>query len=86
MRFRPKVLVADPPRELRWLGHLLFPGLFDGEHRFAIHPLPGDRVRFEQSERFSGLLVPLLRKGLERDTKRGFVEMNAALKQRAEGK
>lgn len=84
MTFRPKLLVIDPPRELRWLGHLLFPGIFDGEHRFAIHPLPGNRVRFEQSERFSGLLVPLFAGGIERDTRRGFTEMNSALKQRAE--
>jgi hypothetical protein len=86
MRFRPNLLVVERPRELRWLGHFLFPGIFDGDHRFTIHPLPGNRVRFEQSERFSGLLVPLFRSGLERDTKRGFTEMNAALKRRAEGK
>jgi len=86
MTFRPRVLVADCPHELRWLGRLLVPGLFDGEHRFVIERLSGGRVRFEQSERFSGLLVPLFRSRLDRDTRRGFTEMNAALKKRAEGK
>src|SRR3712207_6134529 len=36
MTFKPKVLKAEPNRELRWLGHLLVPGLFDGEHSFTI--------------------------------------------------
>ena len=39
MSFRPTVLVADPNRELRWLGHLWVRGLFDGEHSFSIEPL-----------------------------------------------
>jgi hypothetical protein len=36
MTFRPTVLNAETNRELRWLGHLLAPGLFDGEHSFTI--------------------------------------------------
>jgi hypothetical protein len=35
MSFRPTVLVADPERELRWLGRFWLPGLFDGEHSFG---------------------------------------------------
>jgi hypothetical protein len=30
MTFRPVVPVAVPKQELRWLGRLLLPGLFDG--------------------------------------------------------
>ena len=84
MSFRPTVLVADPNRELRWLGHLWLPGLFDGEHSFSIEPLDEGRVRFVQRERFGGLLLPLLSKMLDGDTRRGFEEMNRALKLRAE--
>lgn len=84
IRLSPVVLTADAGRELRWLGHLLFRGIFDGEHRFLIEPLGEGKVRFQQSERFSGLLVSLLRGSLDRDTKRGFEEMNQALKARAE--
>ena len=84
MRFSPVVLVAEAGRELRWLGRFLIPGLFDGEHSFVIAPLPDGKVRFQQNERFSGILVGLLRAGLERDTRRGFEEMNRALKAKAE--
>jgi hypothetical protein len=84
MRMRPKVLAAAPPQELRWLGHLGVPGLFDGEHRFRIEPLGTDRVRFIQEERFTGLLVPLVMRFIERGTRQGFEAMNQALKARAE--
>lgn len=84
MTFRPRVLVADTGRELRWLGQLLFPGIFDGEHSFVIQPLASGRVLVRQSELFSGVLVSLFRGSLDRDTKRGFEEMNLALKARAE--
>ena len=84
MTFRPTVLKAEPNRELRWLGHLLISGLFDGEHSFTIEPLGEGRVRFTQREVFTGLLVPLFARGLDTDTRRGFEEMNQALKTRAE--
>jgi hypothetical protein len=76
-------LVAEPRRELRWLGRLFVPGIFDGEHIFRIEPLEHGRSRFVQAERFSGVLVPLLRKTLEQ-TRHGFEAMNEALRQRAE--
>ena len=84
MSFRPTVLVADPNRELRWLGHLWVRGLFDGEHSFSIEPLVEERVRFVQRKRFGGLLLPSLSKMLDGDTRRGFEEMNQALKLRSE--
>jgi hypothetical protein len=84
MTFRPTVLKAEPNRELRWLGHLLLSGLFDGEHSFTIEPLGENHVRFTQREVFTGLLVPLFARGLDTDTRRGFEEMNLALKTKAE--
>jgi hypothetical protein len=84
MTFKPTILTAEPERELRWLGRLLVPGLFDGEHRLTIEPLNGGGTRFVQSERFSGLLVGLFAKTLAA-TQRGFEQMNVALKTRAEG-
>jgi hypothetical protein len=48
------------------------------EHSFFIEPLAEGKVRFQQSERFSGILVGLLRASLDRDAKRGFEEMNRA--------
>ena len=85
MTFRPRVLRVEPGRQLRWRGHLLVPGLFDGEHIFAIEPLGAGRARFIQREIFTGLLVPLLARRLDRTTRRGFEAMNLALKARAEG-
>jgi len=83
--FRPRVLIADAPRELRWRAHLMvMPGVFEGEHRFLVQPLPNGSVRFEQSERFSGFLTPLMRDRIDRSISRGFREMNAALKGRVE--
>ena len=84
MTFKPKALTAEPNRDLRWLGHLLTPGLFDGEHSFTIEPLEDNRVRFVQRESFKGLLVPLFVRSLETNTQQGFEQMNRALKERAE--
>ena len=41
MTFKPKVITADRGKEFTWLGRLLFPGLFDGEHSFKFEELPG---------------------------------------------
>jgi hypothetical protein len=81
---KPKIIKLEPLRELRWLGHLFVPGIFDGEHAFIIEALGPGRVRFIQREVFTGLLVPLFSRMLDKDTKRGFREMNMALKMRAE--
>jgi hypothetical protein len=86
MTFRPVVLVAEPGTELRWLGRVILPGIFDGEHRFEIQPLSDRRVRFVHSEKFSGLLVPFFWRSLDTQTRRGFEEMNQALKLRSEQK
>jgi hypothetical protein len=84
MTFRPTVREAVPQRRLRWLGHLLVPGIFDGEHSFTIEPLDGGGVRLVQQEDFRGVLVPLLARSLDRRTLPAFERMNQALKQRAE--
>jgi hypothetical protein len=83
MTFKPTVLEAEPERELRWLGHLVLPRVFDGEHSFQIESIGNARVRFVQAERFTGALVPLFGKTLEQ-TRHGFEQMNQALKRRAE--
>ena len=83
MRFTPTVLAVRPERELRWLGHLLIPGIFDGEHYFLLEPVGEGRTRFTQGERFSGFLVGLLG-GMLPATEAGFKAMNAALKREAE--
>ena len=83
MTFKPTILAVHANRELRWLGHFLLPGLFDGEHYFLISPLDAKTTRLSQGEKFSGVLVGLLLGALSA-TEQGFVEMNAALKRKAE--
>ena len=85
MTFRPKVLRVLPERELRWLGTLLIPGLFNGEHYFLLNPAGDGATRFTQGERFSGLLVTAFEKrGMLKATQQGFDAMNAALKARVD--
>lgn len=84
MIFKPTVLSFRKEKELRWLGRVLIPGLFDGEHSFALEELSNNQVKFHHSEKFSGLLVGLMAKKLETETKPGFCAMNEALKERAE--
>jgi hypothetical protein len=84
MMFRPTVVKLEPGRELRWLGHLGVPGIFDGEHGFRVMPQDAGRCRFEQFESFRGLLAgPILWK-VEASTRAGFEVMNRMLKRRAE--
>lgn len=85
MVFKPTVLMAEENRELRWLGRLFVPGLFEGEHYFKIEPVGEDSVRFIHGEIFSGILVRLFASSLDQGTLAGFREMNEALKKRAEG-
>ena len=80
----PRVLECVENRELRWRGELRVPGLFGGEHLFRIESLSSGRARFTHGERFYGMLVPLLRKSLDGRVRAGFIEMNQALKSKAE--
>jgi hypothetical protein len=84
MTFRPRVLNAANQQELRWLGHLGFPGLFDGEHYFQLTTIGNGYTRFAQGEQFSGILVGMFVSSMEAATKAGFNAMNQALKNRAE--
>lgn len=84
MTFKPVVLTLNPNTELKWLGHLWFKGLFDGEHRFYLTDNGNGTTNFEQSEKFSGILVKLFSKRLDKDTKMGFEKMNKELKLQAE--
>ena len=83
MSFKPTLLSLRPERELRWLGRVLFPGIFDGEHYFLLESMGGERTRLTHGENFSGLLVGVLRSQLDA-TAQGFTAMNVALKREAE--
>lgn len=84
MTFKPTVLTFETNRELKWLGRLLFPGLFDGEHKFELIHNGDGTTTFRQSELFKGILVPMFTKQLDNNTKKGFEEMNKKIKELAE--
>ncbi|NHN25259.1 SRPBCC domain-containing protein [Flavobacterium jejuense] len=86
MTFKPKVLTYKFNKELSWLGSLLFTGIFDGAHKFELIDNGNGTTTFIQSENFKGILVPLFKNSLEKNTKNGFELMNLKLKELAESK
>lgn len=82
--FRPVVTKVVSGRELRWYGHLLIPGLSDGEHIFEIEPSRRKGVRLVHRQIFKGLLVPILWPLMGGKTRSGFIRMNEALKTKSE--
>ncbi len=84
--FKPKVLTLKSAKELSWLGRLLLPNIFDGEHKFELIDNRNGTTTFRQSENFTGILVPFFKKQLENNTAKGFEGMNKKLKELAEKK
>jgi len=80
MTINPKVVSIVNEKEFRWLGHLLIPGLFDGEHIFELLDNKNGTTTFIQREKFRGILIPIFRKMLNNNTRRGFASMNEQLK------
>ena len=83
MRMKPKVIRSQTARELRWLGHLGVPGIFDGEHYFQLQPGPDGGTRLVQGEKFTGFTVPLFGSVLSKSEK-GFEMLNEALREECE--
>ena len=83
MSFKPTVLTAKANAEFRWLGQLIFPGIFDGEHVFTVTGNEKGSI-LVQKEMFKGILVPIVWSSMAKNTKEGFELMNRALKKRAE--
>ena len=75
MTIKPEVMTFQPNRELRWIGHLFFKGLFDGEHSFEL---------IQNDDGTTTFLVPLFRKMLDHNTRNGFELMNGKLKEYVE--
>lgn len=84
MTFRPRIVALQTNKEFRWLGRVIVPGFFDGEHRFAIQDNGDGTITFTQAEKFTGVLVPLLLPLIERVIKVGCETMNQKLKEKCE--
>jgi len=75
MTFKPKLLVVRADEELRWIGRLVMPGIFDGEHYFLLREVDGETLLIH-GENFSGIgLWAIDVSQFEAD----FVAMNEAL-------
>ena len=85
MKFRPRVIRAEEGRELRWLGHLGVPGIFDGEHYFELEETAAGGTKLTHGELFRGITVPLFG-GVLKKSEKGFGLMNQALKERCEAR
>ena len=86
MTIKPRIERLEENVEVRWLGHLMVPGIFDGEHYFRIEANSDGSTRFVHGERFTGVLVPIFTLlGQFKKIERAFIEMNEALKARVEG-
>jgi hypothetical protein len=85
MTFKPTILTLESNKEFRWKGKLGINGIFDGEHYFILEFLENDKTNFIHGEKFSGLLVPLVGKILDK-TKKGFQLMNESIKNECETK
>ncbi len=79
MTLKPTLLKFEENIEFRWKGKLLVKGIFDGEHYFILSKQEDGKTKFIQGEKFSGILVSLIGKILNK-TKMGFELMNQALK------
>jgi len=77
MVFKPKVLKVDQNRELRWLGRLLIPGLFDGEHYFLLEE-SSTGTKLTHGENFSGIGLIFMN---VQNFEKNFDQMNRALLQ-----
>ena len=58
------------------------PGILDGRHSFTLTPMGGGRTLLQQSETFTGAMVPFTGSLLHR-TLEGFDAMNEALGKQA---
>lgn len=84
LTFKPTLIRAAKNHELRWIGRVLVPGIFDGEHYFRIEEISEEKVKLVHGEYFKGFLVPLLWGSIKSGTENGFIAMNEALKYKVE--
>jgi len=85
MTFKPEILVLESNKELKWLGKAGLKGVFDGAHSFQLEQQNDGSTKFIHGEKFSGILVGLMDKTLDK-TELGFRQMNEALKKECENK
>lgn len=71
-------------KKISWLGIFIMRGFFDGEHNFELTDNRNGTTTLVQYENFTGILVPIFKKILNNNTRRGFEAMNKKVKKLAE--
>lgn len=84
MIFKPVINSMLEKSSFSWVGNLIMPGIFDGQHSFSLKELPNNQVQFIHTECFTGILRKPIFKLLGQSTASGFEQMNQALKKRCE--
>ncbi len=81
--FKPKVAIVTPGRVMTWSDGMA--PMFRGVRTFTLTPVTGGATEFSMSERFSGLMLPMI-KGSLPDFGPVFETYAADLKRAAEGR
>ncbi len=82
--FRPRIKTLVVNKELSWLGQLVLPRIIDGYHKFELIDNGNKTTSFIHSEKFTGILVPLVKNQLKTNIRQGFCNMNEKIKELAE--
>ncbi len=83
MIFKPVVTASDDKKKFEWLGTTPL-NVVNGRHYFILEEISEKQVKFVHGEQFTGILAGPFHKKLAVPTQKGFMEMNKALKDRAE--
>ena len=86
MKVKAKLTDVVPGRRLVRNGRVVADRLFDGHREFLIDPQPDGGVLFTHVEDVSGLLFPFFRAFMGGAIQRHHDGLNAAIKERAEGR
>ena len=83
MVFKPVVTASEENKKFEWLGKTPL-NVVNGRHYFVVEEISNGQVKFVHGEQFTGILAKPFHKRLAEPTQKGFIEMNKALKERAE--
>jgi hypothetical protein len=78
MKFSPTATAVEDRHYVEWIGHLGFPGIFDGRHSFTLTAADSGHTLLQQSETFTGALVGFAGSMLAH-TRSGFIAIYEAL-------
>lgn len=77
---RPKLLIVDKGKELRWMARLYFSGVYDNERYFLIRRESATKVTFIQGETYGGFMAKRLFEQFGKPTEAAMRNMNKELK------